>query len=876
MAKKIIRSGGTGNWGSASSGPRYGRDFISASSAGEVQVQSKQPGEPPATDQEATTLTEEPGAKTGSSGFYNYWSSDWEEWIIMNAGIQNGRNVSNVFWTGRTPPSSFSTFYVLVKGYWIDGFSTSSFNTTDFWEYAKDQGHYYEGDDGSWYVSSYSDIEDDVADFIEDPELCLGQAAEGVAFSTKTIYDDDYYTYNSSVTGSIYEGCQLVVVACVYRQDSSGCNAYHGYQYTYDGVCDFNEMYSAPSGLSHSNGYLSWTNGTSSYPTCLEFYMHGQTDSHLGQSQATRTHAYEVICQATEGKYATGWAELGSNARFKTKTIPLYYAPNNFGAPSDFYNAFKTAVFDAVDSINNVLEPLGFKISTPTQRSYSLSAVDYDASLSSLPNGITVVCGTNDELGGPSYNWGNWWHTTDSNGYITKSKALIYYDEDHPYVGETIDPIVIEEILESMGPGGDSASLYKTIFADFVAAEKPKALTETEDIGTVELCYTEAPFNSLHEAGVRLRPTWGAKKLSAGTTRTSLSFLEPGRTYNIRLWHYRYAYDYYSGATQINNISVPSLTTPDAPVVTERLSGGARVSWGTSSGASGYEFEAISNWDDVVQDSYTGSATSQRIYLPYGTTHTLRVRAYTTWGGSKLYTGWASNPFTTNPSVPTMTYSVDKQTLSVNWSMIEGDATTVWFTLYTSSGSTYKAWTFNNQTSGSFTLSNIPEGTYIMKAWSELIVNGTSLEPLDDKPEWTIRISLRPEKFYWSDYTSALYAGGAVQNMSYTVWNAFVDNIKAVIENAGFGSTTMPSSSTHYGSAASKSFSTALGSYARMSANSELSKRYFNICNYIIDYVASNTAGVSTGIGVKYAHDSDYPVSYSDFITLQNRLNAIP
>lgn len=867
MAKKIIRSGGTGMWGGAS-----------CARSGTTYNPTTTPAAPPIVSPSESENRAPRSSASGGSDFYNYWSSGYDYWPVTNVGMQNGRGVSNVFGTIRTPPALEDNYRCYIKGYWVRDFNRTLGENTSLWDYCESTGSYYYNEDkDTWYVTSFSDIVSDAIDYLEDPNEILGQSAEGVAFSRLLKYDDTPYTYNSSITGSIYEGCQFVLAyVWLSWSEGSGIRGEGGWHYTYAGVCDFNEVYSAPSGLSHSNGYLSWTNGTSSYPTCLEFYMQGQNDSHLGQSQATRTHAYEIICQSTEGNYATGWAELGSNTRFKTKTIPLYYAPNNFGAPSSFYNAFKTAVFDAVDSINAVIEPLGFKISTPTQRSYSLSAVEYDASLSSLPNGITVVCGTNDELGGPSTNWGNWWHTTDSGGYITKSKALIYYTETFPYPGETIDPIVIEEILESMGPGGDSASLYKTIFADFVAAEKPKALTETKDIGTVELCYTEAPFDSLHEAGVRLRPTWGAKKLSAGTTRTSLSFLEPGRTYNIRLWHYRYAYDYYSGATQINNISVPSLTTPDAPIVTERLSGGARVSWGASSGASGYEFEAISNWDDVVQDSYTGSATSQRIYLPYGTTHTLRVRAYTTWGGSRLYTGWASNPFTTNPSVPTMTYSVDKQTLSVNWNMIEGDATTVWFTLYTSSGSTYKAWTFNNQTSGSFTLSGIPEGTYTMKAWSELIVNGTSLEPLDAKPEWTIRISLRPEKFYWSDYTSALYAGGAVQNMSYTAWNAFVDNIKAVIENAGFGSTTMPSSSTNYGSAAGKSFSTALGSYARMSANSELSKRYFNICNYIIDYVASNTVGVSTGIGVKYAHDSDYPVSYSDFITLQNRLNAIP
>lgn len=807
----------------------------------------------------------------------------------MNCGVSNCLDICHAMCTIRVSDTmDYAAFQPFAISY--DGYPSTSTMNTLVTEYMHDNFMVYQSDHTSgagWYWDTdYYDpytVASNCGNLLKSMADLFG-SDRGELQSMSLLSGGDTKTWSSmNISGSINAEKRVIGVAIFMQKDSNGMGWTWQWCYSFSEICNFANTLSAPTSPSISNGRLTWTSRYSSsyYRTGLDFEDTGASSSYLGYSRATRDDAYQVMEQLTESYPANGVYKRGSAGRFFTSTIPVYYCLTG-STTSAFRSAFTSALSSAVSTINSALEGTGYQLGSPTSRSFSDDLLaDYSDISTSLPLGVTIAGGDLDTLSGPDYTWGNW-ITQVSNGRILRGKALIYYTPDYPHPTGGLNAIVLEELVECLGTGNDLNDSITSVFSEMCTATKPETLSGT-DADIVTLRYSTDPFDSLEHAGVELRASIGRKNISSTNSSCYLGFLSPGRTYNLYLRHFYTYSDAYSSRVSAGQVTVPTLGMPTISG-TERRDGGGVFRWTAGTNATGYNLVVISNWDGVEQVNID---TSNLYYtytgLPYGVTHTVKVRSYMTWGGTTLYSSWSQETFTTNPARPTAAVSVSKGVITVNWSLEDtsSNVSYVYFTLYNSSGTTVLQSKNFTTTSGTFSFSKVDEGTYLLKAQSQFNINGTTLCCLTNtgaeyKLETSIKVSNRPEKFYWSDYTSALYAGGAVQDMSYTAWNAFVDNIKAVIENAGFGSTTMPSSSTNYGSAASKSFSTALGSYARMSANSELSKRYFNVCNYIIDYVASNTVGVSTGIGVKYAHDSDYPVSYSDFITLQNRLNAIP
>lgn len=167
-------------------------------------------------------------------------------------------------------------------------------------------------------------------------------------------------------------------------------------------------------------------------------------------------------------------------------------------------------------------------------------------------------------------------------------------------------------------------------------------------------------------------------------------------------------------------------------------------------------------------------------------------------------------------------------------------------------------------------------GSYELKVYSIVTANGTDIQCVDsegnaDFETYSFRIANRAY-FYWSD---AVAAGGAIENVSYTEWNAFVQNVCDTVCTFAGKSGNMPSNSSVYASgfglAAGKTYLEALSNYAKMSAmGTTLTAERFNIVNYIINRC------VTTGIAYKYSKTTQpMQVLANELITMQDKLNSI-
>lgn len=303
-----------------------------------------------------------------------------------------------------------------------------------------------------------------------------------------------------------------------------------------------------------------------------------------------------------------------------------------------------------------------------------------------------------------------------------------------------------------------------------------------------------------------------------------------------------------------------------------RINGGLIVNWNTTSTATRYEIRLRNVSTNSTQSYYANSPPYTINSLLYGQAYLISIDTY---DGSWL--GYcAEEPITTAPAQPVIdSVSHKSGVITVNWSLAaSSNISNVYINLYTSGGTLLQNKTFTNMTSGTFSYTAVADGYYQIRAASTLLVGNTEISSVDSsgneyKLYKNIRVSARPDYFYWSDYTGYMVSSGIITYTPYQAWNALIANIEEMITFTGING-TIPSSTSLYGSASGKTYSAAC-SYAYMSiTDRKLTAQRFNIANYIISNIGANT-----GVGSKYSQNTSYKVYASHLMALQNTINNI-
>lgn len=621
-----------------------------------------------------------------------------------------------------------------------------------------------------------------------------------------------------------------------------------------------------------------------SYRSTVEFCPTSLPSYHEGFRTAARDVAYEVCCQGTESDSVSGESLYTSGkTRYGMKSIPVYYDTSR--ASSSFAKEVRYAIDDAIDIINNVISECGYKLKSKVATSVSDSDASYDTDVAdtSFKNGITVIAGANDDLDAPSYNWGNWWHEVNDDGYIFRSKCNIYENEDCPYMNDSILGVVLEEILESMGCGNDILTNPYSVFSDFVKTNKTETIENNVsksvyDLSVVRMTYDLDITDTLEEAAIVLKPSRGQYKASWNSTSTNLYFLEPGTSYKVKVWMAYYgAYSDYSSTL---TVSIPSLTVSD--LVVTRVNGGFKFSWTGTSSASKYRVRLVRNYDsdEIIKTTSSTNITITGLY--YGVTYTVYVQPYNSYYEGEECFGY---PCTTAPAQPRATASVNSSgVISVDWSLYDtsSNVSTVWINLYDSTNSTcLQTRSVYNKTSGITTFSAVSDGTYYIRLQSMFSINGTELPCVDssgNKYTYTISInvSTKPSPWSWTSsngsatttqtknaYT-AITNKGYTTDFSYFVWNDFVDKVQEFLEYDGIANSAI--GTAKYGYASSTTYTNLLKNAKMTSSDKEITAKRFNIVKYCIGSMNS------TGISDVVVNDKIYG---NYFVTLANKLNAI-
>ena len=280
---------------------------------------------------------------------------------------------------------------------------------------------------------------------------------------------------------------------------------------------------------------------------------------------------------------------------------------------------------------------------------------------------------------------------------------------------------------------------------------------------------------------------------------------------------------------------------------------------------------------EYAWEKYSKSSVSITGLL-YGRTYNFYL--YSNYGGAEsdwIYIGEG----VVAPKTPTISNtSHTNNSVTCTYDMGETVFDTVLFTLYRDGVLVAtKTSTVSSETiTMNFDTSN---GDYVLKAYSVVYVKGTQVQCVDgggnnNYAEYSFSIKNRAY-FYWSDYTDEVTSGGIISNISYTVWNAFVQNVYDTVCIYDGKDGYMPSNSSYYASgfglAAETKYETALLNYAMMSdstAGRTLTAERYNIVNYIINR--------STSTEISYKHNSGTKpteVYAAELIALQNKLNSI-
>lgn len=495
------------------------------------------------------------------------------------------------------------------------------------------------------------------------------------------------------------------------------------------------------------------------------------------------------------------------------------------------------------------------------------------------------------------YVYGGTWDTeVDSDGYIISADVCLVSDVyDYIPFGK-YDIAAFEEIIQSMGAGYDQVEYpFNTVHTEFNYFNKSTTLS-TKDRNILKLVYSSYvnPNDEHYEVSRKLNIPKGVYRVSTSTTNSVRSvscsnFLEEGIPYQVRAFIVNSSGKLSYTSSWIN-ITTPSLGKPSNLTISNRVNTGARISWNAATIASGYEVQIISNWNNVTQ--YTRTTTNTYVSvtgLPTGTTHTVKVRAYSSFYGTKEYSDWVTLKFTTNPSQPVLSVSAVNKTITVSWSLADSssDYTNIWINLYDSNDTNMlqsHTITSGSGSSGSFTYTVSSEGTYWIRAQtmvSDSYVSGTNLVCLNSSGssytcKVSIDVSLRPDNWSWTtsngsattSQTKAAYTAvmskGLITAFSYLVWNDFVDKVKEFLSYTGDGNKSIGTSK--YGYSSTTSYSTLISAAKMTSSDKTITTKRFNIVNYCINVMNS------TGITDRSSGNIIYG---SYFTTLATKLNQI-
>ncbi len=269
-------------------------------------------------------------------------------------------------------------------------------------------------------------------------------------------------------------------------------------------------------------------------------------------------------------------------------------------------------------------------------------------------------------------------------------------------------------------------------------------------------------------------------------------------------------------------------------------------------------------------DKSYGNRTTLRYYtfnnLDFATVYTFYVRANgEEKNGDKVF-GFS---ITTLPSPPTISLTQSKGYISCSYGLLANskiDSFT--FYLYDSSEMLIESKVINNSNAsnlnpnGTFTFTNrLSDGEYTVKAYTTYKGLNSITSSGGNYVSESISVSLRPSNWCWDGVTS----GARTDNISYSVWNSFIDRIKEWLEYKGILNVSPGTSA--YGSASTMSD---LLDIAKMNSTYDgkiLTANRFNIARYCIGGMNS------TGITDKKTGDIVY-AAY--FTTLATKMNNIP
>ena len=730
--------------------------------------------------------------------------------------------------------------------------------------------------------SSMSAVLSSIKEILLDDSKYVGDVL--YSSSVKTSLD----LYSTSIyPGSYYDDCYFVVeYIAVYI---SGNRWYGGsyYSWVYNKISDLHNTLSRPTSLSWSGGKLSWKRVSSGYPT-VEFCPTDLPNYYKDFRTAARDVAYEVCCQGTETETVSGESlYTRGKTRYRTKTIPVYYDISR--ASSSYGIQVSNAIDSAINIINGAISTYGYSLKSKQKTTVSDKDASYktDVSNTSFSNGITVVVGGNDELDAPDYNWGNWWDEVGDDGYIFRSKCLIYEDVDgtHPYMSDDIVPVVLEEMLESMGCGNDICTNPYSVFSDFVKYNKTGKIEnivrqDVYDLSVVRMTYSPDMeiTETLEEAAIVLKPSRGQYCASYNSTSTRLDFLEPGASYNVKVWMaYWGAYSDYSSSL---TVSIPKLEVSDLD--TSRVNGGFKFSWSGTTSASRYRVKLVRKYDSYEIEKTTSSTSITITGLLYGVTYSVYVQPYNSYYEGDYFFGYDC---TTAPAQPRATASVDSSgTITVKWNLYDtgSNISQVWINLYDSTNtSCLQSRTIYNSTSGTVSFDAVDDGKYCIRLRSMFSVNGRDIVCVDSYGNdytytITVSVSTKPKPWSWTSsngsatatqtknaYT-AITNKGYVTDFSYLVWNDFVNKVQEFLKYKGLANVQIGSSK--YGYSSSTTYTNMLANAKMSSSDKVMTAKRFNIVRYCIGSMNS------TGLTDMAINDK---ILGTYFVTLTTKLNTI-
>lgn len=277
------------------------------------------------------------------------------------------------------------------------------------------------------------------------------------------------------------------------------------------------------------------------------------------------------------------------------------------------------------------------------------------------------------------------------------------------------------------------------------------------------------------------------------------------------------------------------------------------------------DFNAYLYSDDKSYENRTALRYHTFNNLDFATVYTFYVRANgEEKNGDKVF-GYS---ITTLPSPPTLSLTQSKGHISCSYGVFANskiDSFT--FYLYNSSGTLIESKVINNSDknnitpNGAFTFINsLSDGEYTVKAYTTYNGLNSITSGGGNYVSESISVSFRPSNWYWNGVAS----GARTDNISYSVWNEFIDRIKEWLEYKGILNVS-PGTSV-YGSASTMSD---LLDIAKMNSTSDgkiLTANRFNIARYCIGGMNA------TGITDKQAGDIVYAAYFATLATKMNNI----